>query len=100
MYGSDAAAPAVFLAIVLTAVVIAQSPMRAPDAAQLQRMAARFAPTDIGADLSKLSDADRTVLGKLVDASKLIDGIYLRQVWSGNAAMLMELGRDPSPEGR
>ncbi len=71
-----------------------------PDAAKLQQMAARFAPTDITADLSRLSDADRRVLGKLVDASKLIDAIFLRQVWAGNPAMLMDLARDPSPEGR
>jgi len=71
-----------------------------PDTATLQQMAARFAPTDIGADLSKLSDADRRVLGKLVDASKIIDALFLRQVWGGNPAMLMDLARDQSPEGR
>src|SRR5215470_12020909 len=71
-----------------------------PDAARLEQMTARFAPTDIGADLSKLSDADRRVLGKLVDASTVIDAIFLRQVWAGNPAMLMDLARDASAEGR
>ena len=33
-----------------------------PDLQTLQTMAARFAPTEIGADLSKLSDNDRRVL--------------------------------------
>ncbi len=71
-----------------------------PDLAQLQQMTARFAPTDIGADLSKLSAADRGVLAKLVDASKIIDAIFLRQVWAGNPAMLLDLTRDQSAEGR
>jgi hypothetical protein len=71
-----------------------------PDAATLQRMTARFAPTDIGADLSTLSDSDRRVLAKLVEASKVIDALFLRQVWAGNEAMLIDLVRDDSPAGR
>ena len=71
-----------------------------PDAAMLLRMAARFAPTEIGADLSKLSVADRRVIGKLVEASKIIDALFLRQVWSGNEAMLLDLARNDSPDGR
>jgi hypothetical protein len=63
-------------------------------------MATRFAPTDIGADLSRLSVADRRVLGKLVDASKIIDALFLRQVWAGNDAMLLDLVRDDTPAGR
>ena len=68
-----------------------------PDAQTLQKMAARFAPTEIGADLSKLSAADRRVLAKLVEASKIIDALFLRQVWAGNEAMLLDLVRDQSP---
>src|SRR6476469_1260457 len=73
---------------------------RVPDTQTLQRMAARFAPTEISADLSKLSDADRRVVAKLVEASKIVDGLFLRQVWAGNDAMLADLARDQSPEGR
>jgi hypothetical protein len=61
---------------------------------------ARFAPTDIAADVSKLSAPDRRALTKLVEASQVLDGIYLRQVWFGNAAMLADLARDESPAGR
>ncbi|MCU1383277.1 MAG: MutT/NUDIX family protein [Acidobacteria bacterium] len=73
---------------------------RVPDPRTLQQMAARFAPTDITADLSHLSDADRRVLAKLVEASKIVDALFLRQVWAGNDAMLADLARDQSPEGR
>jgi peptidase M49-like protein len=68
--------------------------------AKVQQMTARFAPTDIGADLSKLSNADRQVLAKLVDASKIMDALFLRQVWGGNDAMLLDLAADASPLGR
>src|SRR4051812_27705274 len=71
-----------------------------PPAAELQRMAARFAPTDISADLSALSATDRRVLAKLVEASQIIDALFLRQVWSGNEAMLLDLARRQSPEDR
>src|SRR5262249_4844789 len=71
-----------------------------PDANALRQMAARFAPTDIKADLSKMSAGDRRVLAKLVEASKIVDALFQRQVWAGNDAMLMDLARDESPEGR
>jgi hypothetical protein len=71
-----------------------------PDVQKLQQMTARFAPTEIVADVSKLSASDRQVLAKLVQASKIIDAIFLRQAWSGNEAMLIDLARDQSPAGR
>src|SRR5262245_22149534 len=67
-----------------------------PDAKALETMTARFAPTEIGTDLSKLPANDRRVLGKLVEAAKVIDALFLRQVWSGNDAMLLDLSRDQS----
>jgi len=71
-----------------------------PATADLQRMAARFAPTDISADLSALSANDRRLLAKLVEASKIVDALFLRQVWTGNEAMLVDLARRESPEDR
>ncbi len=71
-----------------------------PNQAKLEHMTARFAPTEITADLSKLSPNDRKVLAKLVQASQIIDGIFLRQAWSGNPSMLLDLAGDQSAEGR
>jgi hypothetical protein len=68
--------------------------------AQGGRLAGQFSPTEIRADLSKLSPADRKVLAKLVEASKIMDAVFLRQVWAGNEAMLIELAQDPSTQGR
>lgn len=60
----------------------------------------RFAPTDLSADTSLLSENDRRALDKLIEAAKLLDPLFLRQVWSGNEALLKKLEADSSPEGR
>ena len=70
------------------------------DTARLQQMAARFAPTEIGADVSALSPSDRQVLAKLIAASKIIDALFLRQVWAGNDAMLLDLASNTTADGR
>lgn len=90
---------------VVVATLVTHGALRAqeeavPNTVKLQSMTARFAPTDITADLSKLSPADRGVLAKLVEASKILDALFLRQVWSGNESMLLDLARDGTPEGR
>jgi hypothetical protein len=87
------------LLLTASAALTAQEP-RMPTAPELQRMAARFVPTEITADVSHLTPNDRRVLAKLVEASKMIDALFLRQVWSGNEAMLLDLVNDQTPEGR
>jgi hypothetical protein len=66
----------------------------------LQTKIARFAPVEIGADVSALAEHERKALGKLVDAARLMDSLFLRQVWVGNDAMLQHLARGSSPEER
>ena len=84
---------------VTTAMVPAQNSSQ-PAQAKLEQMTARFAPTEITADVAKLSPTDRKVLARLVEASQIIDGIFLRQAWAGNPSMLLNLAGDTSPEGR
>ncbi|HEX8422146.1 MAG TPA: hypothetical protein VF634_01980 [Pyrinomonadaceae bacterium] len=60
----------------------------------------RFAPTTLTADTSRLSSGDRRALAKIIEAAKLLDPLYLRQVWSGNPALLARLEADKTPEGR
>ena len=74
---------AVVAMLACVAATLAAQEASVPETVKLQRMAARFAPTDITADLSKLSATDRHVLAKLVEASKIIDALFLRQVWVG-----------------
>jgi len=70
------------------------------EAAEVQQMAARFAPVDIGADIESLPGNEKQALAKLVEAGWLMDGLFLRQVWSGNEGVLMKLLADDSPTGR
>jgi hypothetical protein len=71
----------------------AQAAPPVPSDSELTAMAARFAPADIGADISSLPDRERRALARLVDAAKLMDSLFMRQVWAGNEAMLEELAR-------
>jgi hypothetical protein len=63
-------------------------------------MAARFAPVDLAADVSALPANERQSLAKMVEASRIIDTLFLRQVWDGNEKMQQELSKDASPLGR
>jgi hypothetical protein len=60
-------------------------------------MTARFAPAEIGADVSALAANERQALGKLVQAARLMDSLFLRQVWAGNDSVLQRLTRDALP---
>ncbi len=64
-----------------------------PDVKTLQQMNARFAPVDLTADVSKLPANERQALAKIIEAAELMDALFLRQVWAGNEAMLLELHR-------
>ena len=68
---------------------------------KLQKLTARFAPADIGADLTALPKNERDALARLVDAARIMDALFLRQVWAGNDAMLMDLAQKAAmPVGR
>ena len=101
----------VFTAAALAASAACRGPQPAPsatdqsqqansDVQNLTTMAARFAPVDLTADLSALAPNERQVLVKLVEASKIIDALFLRQAWAGNESMLLDLVRDRSDAGR
>jgi hypothetical protein len=76
----------------------ATEPSRA-ETEPLTTMMARFAPADLSADVSGLPESERKALRHLIEAARVIDAIYLRQVWGGNPALLMELQADHSTAG-
>ncbi len=79
---------------------VAQDSTQMPTLAELQKMTARFAPADIGADITGLPKNEREALARLIDAARVMDALFLRQVWSGNEAMLQDLaGRAANPVG-
>ena len=68
--------------------------------ADLRQMSARFVRTPLVVDTSTLTSGDRKALVKLIEAARIVDGLYLDQVWSGNAAEYERLRADHSPLGR
>jgi hypothetical protein len=64
-----------------------------PTLAELQKMLARFAPADVGADLAGWPKQEKDALARLVEAARVMDALFLRQVWAGNDAMLQELAQ-------
>lgn len=71
-----------------------------PGLDQLDAMMARFAPTDLRVQTDTLPEGDRKALVKLIEASHLIDDIFLQQLWSGNEALYAKLKRDKTPLGQ
>jgi hypothetical protein len=72
----------------------------APGREDLERMLARFAPTEISADTARLAAGDRQALAKVIQAAALLDPLFLRQVWQGNDSLFAVLQADTSALGR
>src|SRR5512146_1590858 len=75
-------------------------PIQVPDRAELQKMAARFAPTRIQVDVSGLSAGNRQALVKLIEAARILNDIYMQQLWSGDQALYARLKKERTPLGR
>jgi Peptidase family M49 len=67
---------------------------------ELAKKIARFAPTTLTANTAKLSALDARALAKIIAAAKLLDPLFLRQVWSGNDALKAKLESDKTAVGR
>ena len=87
-----------FVIVLLTMGLIAQKPNGGDP--ELARKIARFAPTTLTADVSKLTPKDRQALDKIIEAAKLLDPLFLRQVWTGNDALDKKLQADKTALGR
>ena len=67
---------------------------------ELAKKIARFAPTTLTANTASLSPGDRKALMKIIAAAKLLDPLFLRQVWSGNDELYKKLAADKTALGR
>jgi len=63
-------------------------------------MGARFAPVTLKHDDSKLSDGNRQALAKMLDAARVMNTIFMDQIWSGNRALYEKLQQDATPLGK
>jgi hypothetical protein len=67
---------------------------------ELAKKIARFAPTTLTASTARLSPGDRKALAKIIEAARLLDPLFLRQVWSGNDELHNKLQADKSVVGQ
>ena len=73
---------------------------RIPDLPRLNAMAARYAPTPLRVDTSRLSSGDQQALVKLIEAARVLNSIYMNQLWSGDLALYKKLQADKTPLGK
>jgi hypothetical protein len=71
-----------------------------PNLTQLRKMGARLAPVTLKYDESGLSDRDRHALPKLLDAARVMNTIFMDQIWSGNRALYEKLQQDSTALGK
>src|SRR5580765_3245070 len=71
-----------------------------PDLNQLKQMSARFAPVTLKYSDSALSAGDKKALSKLVEAAKVLNFIFMDQLWSGDRALYEKLQKDATPLGK
>jgi hypothetical protein len=88
------------LLLLLPALATAGEMRLPPETARIGNMAARFAPFEVRVDLSELPENERRALASLVKAARLTDALYMRQLWAGNAALMLKLQGDETPLGR
>ncbi|HJT52342.1 MAG TPA: hypothetical protein VJ848_00720 [Candidatus Angelobacter sp.] len=93
----------VFLVVTVMSVLsVAQETISksSPDAAELNKMAARFAPTRLVVDTSVLSAGDKQALVKLIEAARIVNTLFMKQFWSGDLALYHKLQQDKTPLGK
>ncbi|AUX44458.1 DNA mismatch repair protein MutT [Sorangium cellulosum] len=73
---------------------------RPQDDASLALKARQFAPATLTADTGRLDVSERAALARLIEAARLIEPIFERQVYAGNPAVRERLAADRTPAGR
>lgn len=76
------------------------SSMPSADTRGLDNRIRRFAQTDLAVTVDSLPASEVEALAHVLRAARIMDGLFLEQVWAGNAAILTDLSRDDAPESR
>ncbi len=99
---TDHAAAAYLLTVITALMLTAGAPAagRYQGTIQGATMTRLFAPVDIGADLSTLDDSELEALRHIVEAARVMDGLFLQQVWAGNPSMVLTLLGDTTAAGQ
>ena len=68
---------------------------------QLQTvMTPLLAQIEISASLDRLPDSERRALRSIVAAARIMDAVFLEQVWGGNPSLLLQLSANETPQGK
>ena len=86
-----------FAVCVVTLIALANH--HAIAARQNSTMTRLFAPVDIEVDISHLPDSERRALSHIIAAARVMDSIFLQQVWPGNQSILLSLLDDETAAG-
>ena len=71
----------------------------APGLDEIRQMAARFAPTPLEVNTAGLSAGDKKALVKLIQAARIVNHIFMQQIWVGDLPLYQKLQQDKSPLG-
>ena len=95
-----------FYSIFILLIGVSIIPMKAqktdatPGVAELESMASRFAPTPLRVDTSNLSSGDRQALVKLIEAARILNDLFMKQMWDGNLPLYAKLQKDNTALGK
>ncbi len=67
---------------------------------ELAKKIRRFSPTVLTANTASLTAGDRKALAKIIEAAKILNPLFLRQVWAGNVELKAKLEADKSVVGQ
>ena len=68
--------------------------------AEIEKMKSRFAAAPLRVDTTGLSPGDQQALVKLIQAARILDRVFMQQLWSGNLALYAKLQKDQTPLGK
>jgi hypothetical protein len=71
-----------------------------PGLEELKQMTARFVPTPLKVDTSGLSAGDQKALDKLIQAARILNRLFLQQLWAGDLALYQKLQEHKTPLGQ
>src|SRR5436309_1973775 len=71
-----------------------------PNLPELEKMQARYAPTELKVDTSHLSVGDKKALAKLLEAARVLDPLFMTQLWDANNELYAKLQKATTPLGR
>src|SRR5262245_54047114 len=67
------------------------------EAARIEARLRPLVPVTVTADIGARPPGERAALAKILDAARIMDALFMRQVWSGNEALAARLRASSAP---